>query len=149
MRFRKLRIAWLVVWSMVAVLLCVLWVQSYWWFNHAQCFLSNNRAVALITVQGVVSIFGGSFDKPIPSGVTSRIGSKKITFETDYWKSDHWNFVFGEAFKEARAPLWFLVAMSGGISTLSWFPWLSRRSLLIATTVIAVVLGAMVWQSHH
>src|SRR5262245_24633565 len=28
--FRKLRIAWSVAWSVVAVLLCVLWVRSYW-----------------------------------------------------------------------------------------------------------------------
>src|SRR5262245_65176378 len=30
MRFRKLRIAWSVGWGLVAVLLVVLWVRSYW-----------------------------------------------------------------------------------------------------------------------
>ena len=30
MRFRKLRIAWSVAWGVLAVLLCVLWVRSYW-----------------------------------------------------------------------------------------------------------------------
>src|SRR5256885_1076167 len=30
MRFRKLRIAWSVLWGSVAVLLIVLWVRSYW-----------------------------------------------------------------------------------------------------------------------
>ena len=30
MRFRKLRIAWSVVCGLVAVLLIVLWVRSYW-----------------------------------------------------------------------------------------------------------------------
>ena len=30
MRFRKLRIAWSVAWGVVAVLLIVLWVRSYW-----------------------------------------------------------------------------------------------------------------------
>jgi hypothetical protein len=30
MRFRKLRVAWSVVWGVVAALLCVLWVRSYW-----------------------------------------------------------------------------------------------------------------------
>src|SRR5687768_3936293 len=41
-RYRKLRIAWSVGWGLVAVLLCVLWVRSYWrhevigryWGNH-------------------------------------------------------------------------------------------------------------------
>src|SRR5690349_10312841 len=31
MKYRKLRIAWSVGWRIVAVLLCVLWVRSYWW----------------------------------------------------------------------------------------------------------------------
>jgi hypothetical protein len=30
MRFRKLRIAWSVAWGLLAVLLVVLWVRSYW-----------------------------------------------------------------------------------------------------------------------
>ena len=30
MRFRKLRIAWLVAWGVACVLLVVLWVRSYW-----------------------------------------------------------------------------------------------------------------------
>src|SRR4051794_33980026 len=31
MKYRKLRIAWSVVWGLAAVLLIVLWVRSYWW----------------------------------------------------------------------------------------------------------------------
>ena len=31
MNYRKLRIAWSVVFGVVAVLLIVLWVRSYWW----------------------------------------------------------------------------------------------------------------------
>src|SRR6185369_8713105 len=30
MRYRKLRIAWSTLWGLVAVLLCILWVRSYW-----------------------------------------------------------------------------------------------------------------------
>ena len=39
-KFRKLRIAWSVGWGLVAVLLCVLWVRSYWWvevYNSTDC----------------------------------------------------------------------------------------------------------------
>src|SRR6185295_19427494 len=35
MRFRKLRIAWSVFWGAACVLLIVLWVRSYWWFDEA------------------------------------------------------------------------------------------------------------------
>ena len=123
MKFRKLRIAWSVVWGLAAVLLVVLWVQSYWWFNHAQYIFSNNRFVALIAVQGVVSVFGGTFDAPVGVPVESSISSRKVWFETDYWKSQHWYFDFDEPVRIVRAPLWFLVAACGGISALSWLPW--------------------------
>src|SRR5689334_2853665 len=31
MRYRKLRIAWSVVWGLLALAVFVLWVRSYWW----------------------------------------------------------------------------------------------------------------------
>ena len=34
MKYRKLRIAWSVAWGAVAVLLCVLWIRSYWQIEH-------------------------------------------------------------------------------------------------------------------
>src|SRR5262245_51891917 len=34
MKHRKLRIAWSVAWGLLAVLLCVLWVRSYWWYDQ-------------------------------------------------------------------------------------------------------------------
>src|SRR5262245_8875502 len=37
MRFRKLRIAWSVVWGVAAVLLLVLWVRSYWRLDEFGC----------------------------------------------------------------------------------------------------------------
>jgi hypothetical protein len=36
MKHRKLRIAWSVAWGVVTVLLVTLWVQSYWQFNSWQ-----------------------------------------------------------------------------------------------------------------
>ena len=33
MRFRKLRIAWSVVWGLACVLLIALWVRSYWYWD--------------------------------------------------------------------------------------------------------------------
>src|SRR5262245_20924320 len=41
-RFRKLRIAWSVMWGVVAVLVCVLWVLSYSW-HHSICIRTINK----------------------------------------------------------------------------------------------------------
>jgi hypothetical protein len=36
MRYRKLRVAWSVVWGLAAVLLVVLWVRISWWLDSLQ-----------------------------------------------------------------------------------------------------------------
>lgn len=33
MKYRKLRMGWSVGWGVVVVMLCVLWVRSYWWID--------------------------------------------------------------------------------------------------------------------
>jgi hypothetical protein len=45
-------------------------------------------------------------------------------------------------------PYWFLVLLTGSCAVAPWISWSRRfslRTLLIATTLIAVVLGAVVW----
>jgi hypothetical protein len=46
-------------------------------------------------------------------------------------------------------PYWFLVLVSATLTAISWLPWWSKRfslrTLLIATTLVAVVLGAIVY----
>jgi hypothetical protein len=44
------------------------------------------------------------------------------------------------------APYWFPVLISGVLAAVPWIRWrFSLRTLLIATTIIAVVLGLIVW----
>jgi hypothetical protein len=46
-------------------------------------------------------------------------------------------------------PHWFLALTTGAIATIPWKPWkFSLRTLLIATTLVAVVLGLIVWHSR-
>jgi len=43
-------------------------------------------------------------------------------------------------------PYWSLFILLGAVSSLPWFPWRYRlRTLLIATTLVAVLLGLIVW----
>ena len=47
-------------------------------------------------------------------------------------------------------PNWFAVAMSAGAAVAPWIRWqFSLRTLLIATMLVAVVLGIIVWLNHH
>ena len=47
MKHRKLRIAWSVAWGVVAVLLCVLWVRSYWKSDGFAKFAPNQVRTSL------------------------------------------------------------------------------------------------------
>ncbi len=52
----------------------------------------------------------------------------------------------------AQMPHWFLVSMTLFAAVVPWLPWSRRfslRTLLIATTLVAAVLGLVVWLNHH
>jgi hypothetical protein len=48
----------------------------------------------------------------------------------------------------AFAPDWFLVGLCGAIAPLAWINRFSLRTLIIATTLVAVLLGLIVWASN-
>ncbi len=155
MKYRKLRIAWSVVWGVVAVLLIVLWVRSYWKLDG----VSGNRGnhyVYLDTLQGelhfarIVPSSAGpipwrAFHNPIvDTDLQSRDASQKGSHRVlgFAWK------VFGNGWQVAVA-LWLPALISGVIAVAPWTRQLywrfSLRTLLIATTLVAVVLGLIVW----
>jgi hypothetical protein len=63
---------------------------------------------------------------------------------------DHWQLSLRKGvrfrFLEAKAPSWFLVALSLVVAATPWIPWSRRfslRTLLIAMTLIALALGIL------
>jgi hypothetical protein len=45
-------------------------------------------------------------------------------------------------------PYWFVIAMSAALATVPWLRWrFTLRTLLIATTLVAVMLGLIVWSA--
>ena len=67
------------------------------------------------------------------------IGARRqglLGFNSGYWSRSNWVI---------QVPYWFTVATFLIIATIPWLPWkFSLRTLLIATTLIAVVLGLVV-----
>src|SRR6478609_241719 len=67
MRFRKLRIAWSVGCGIACVLLIVLWVRSYWWFDNVNFSTTETKVVQ--SFDGVMSFhYRRTFTEP---GITS------------------------------------------------------------------------------
>jgi len=157
MRFRKLRIAWSVFWGLAAVLLIVLWVRSYWWIDG----ISGNRGRHYIyaDVHSGLARFArivptGQFP-PVPWRAFSHsLRESDLEAAANSSKGNHralgfqWR-IFGNGWNVA-VPIWFPALICGGLAAVPLGrPRFTLRTLLIATTLVAVVLGLIVWLSHN
>jgi hypothetical protein len=141
MKLRKLRIAWSVFWGLACVLLVVLWVRSYKYY--------------------VITYNGPGFGSAVV-GLDSRPGS--VTIGVDDGGDMHaWSVrsidltvfggerlpalsAWGVDLNAVRMPYWFATSLFVLLARLPWFYWrFSLRTLLLATTLVAVALGLIVY----
>ena len=140
MRFRKLRIAWSVAWGVVAVLLCVLWVRSYSaGFETTQNFNSNPR-YGLVGL--ILQSSRGEFALHLLTGNRYWLGIPQFRLPGIQWTHSQPYVVF------VSLSYWLTTLASATLATIPWFPWsksFSLRTLLIGTTLVALLLGLFVW----
>jgi hypothetical protein len=152
MRFRKLRIAWSVVWGVVAVLLCVRSFRNDTLWPTPN-FEAGNFAV-YSTHGSLIAASGWFFDYEAPTWpgyyIPSRFQSlgpssfnhvrhhtSRSGFHVEYFGWRYWSF---------QIPYWFVLALFGSITAVPWMRGrFSLRTLLIAMTLVALVLGAIVY----
>jgi hypothetical protein len=146
-RFRNLRIAWSVVCSIATVLLVVLWVRSYWWEDGLVWVRGSARNVILVNSKSGTLGFsfcpGGDAEEQLlpPFFKLTRPLPRNSQVTPFAWFSD-------AVLTIIRVPTWALIALSVAIGTTPWFGHprrFSLRTLLIATTVVAVGLGLIVY----
>lgn len=154
---RKLRIAVSVFFGVLTIVLCVLWVRSYWQVDSFT-FRSKHRSYELISVCGKVRanrwIPGGSVIIPLPplsnntdwyfstAELSEFVALPSFSFQTQRQTvNGSWTDATFITFH-----YWLVCGMSLlGVC----MPWIrsrySLRTLLIATTLVAVVLGLGMW----
>src|SRR5262245_30689143 len=145
MKYRKLRIAWSVAWGVVAVVLCVLWVRSYWSidFMSGPGFADGGYTIAVGTTPGTI----GCGIMP-----TNQFIKPWMAYSTDterWWESqENATGIWGEFALDrwyANAPFWFVCLLTAIAAGTPWFACrFSLRTLLIATTLVAVGLGTII-----
>jgi hypothetical protein len=150
MRFRKLRIAWSVFWGLAAVLLIVLWVRSYWWADLL-AYRRGQTYVAVATGRGIACFRWQLFHPWVTVGNKlgwELLGGPAGTIDSGL-KPLQWTrvkdavTVFGLVIS---APCWYCVTLFATLSAVPWISWrFSLRTLLITTTLVAVVLGLFVY----
>jgi hypothetical protein len=155
MRFRKLRIAWSVVCGVLAVLLCVLWVRSYWSCDLLRRNILGTR-LEIIAVEGRLKITRTgprpNWIGPLPSTLSYQLDQPEAGTLVRHIRGFANSWGFGIKRGESSAvlvPYWFAATIAGTFAVVPWLPgWSKRfslRTLLVATTFIAVVLGAVIY----
>ncbi len=151
MRFRKLRIAWSVVWGIACVLLIVLWVRSYTG-GDVVCFggvrlakaqrlwISTRGRIESITtfVTWVTDDEGRWFwTTPLQLDLFQP-ETPKYSFAGIYWYTD--------PIPAILISDWLVLFVLGVGAAAAWIRWrFSLRTLLVATTLVAVVLGIIIY----
>jgi hypothetical protein len=153
MKHRKLRNGWSVAWGIVAVLLVALWVRSYCARDTIVVTPSAQSSIAIYSMYG--RFFLGVADVALPIHFKSSplppwevVNSSEHTNKRLLWFTvdrRSRSLVIGTRF-------WLLLSCTAVFAGMPWLPWWSNRfslrTLLIATTLVAVGLGLIVWLSQ-
>jgi hypothetical protein len=153
---RYLRIAFSATCIIACALLIVLWVRSYSWadllaYRRGQTFVAvgAGRGIACFhwhTSEPFVTV-GNKLGWELLGGPAGTIDSSLKPLE---WRRDRDPAtVFGLFIS---VPYWCCVTFFATLSAVPWLPWWSNRfslrTLLIAMTLVAVVLGLAVWAAR-
>jgi hypothetical protein len=139
---RGLRIAWSVWWGILCVLLVVLWARSY----RRVDTLDNLYGYRIAVKQGKLVLGERAPQPPIFSPRLPPV-TRAVARFLDTMAPMRVVVV-------ASIPLGILVAIGSLLTAAPWILPLSRlqrfslRTLLIATTLVAVVLGVVVWSMN-
>ena len=147
MKYRKLRIAWSVAWGIVAVLLIVLWVRSYWWSDSLAVPVPYST-VGGISYCGSLILGEQETSDAMPWHWSLRIQDYPwLPDEMDKHR-DPWGIglVKSPGGLRLEVPHFVAIIVVSLVAIGAWREWrFSLRTLLIATTLVAVGLGLIVW----
>jgi 4-amino-4-deoxy-L-arabinose transferase-like glycosyltransferase len=150
MKYRKLRIAWSVGCGIVCLLLIALWAQAETYDFEFRFPINDSTCISMHTIPGRYRVC--CFDDVLHTAYwdrESRFASseEEIERENRYYPTWRW-MSLGQAFhnyREIVLPAWLPVITIAVFGVLPWWRWrFSLRTLLIAMTLLAVVLGALV-----
>jgi hypothetical protein len=138
--WRYLRIIWTVLCGLACVLLIVLWVRSYWWSDVVWVIRPTYDAKADSANGGtIIAIFFGSERETGTEWKRNSYRHNTAMRPPDAtWKFDVYITRRG---LDASLPHWFYLFVMSLIAAAAWVRRFSLRTMLIAITLIALLLG--------
>jgi len=144
---RRLRITVSVFFAVLTVLLCVLWVRSYWRIDYIR--YTNSSVTTIGYRQGRLCFARRKLLQHAGRYHGWEAESLPMTIPRNPYSQFQWSV--GPQFANARIPFWLPILLCCLPITAQWIPRPSRRfslrTLFIAMTLLAVVLGLAVWLS--
>jgi hypothetical protein len=152
MRFLKLRIAWSLGCGILCLLLMVWWLRSYWECSLLHFSVPPDWGGHVLVVDGVVEVAKYKVVGSVQWDVTNMYSEGRAEFNDPGYQYLGFNLIIiSPRWYEIDFPLWFGILLVGCCGFSPWWPWpmtFSLRTLLVATTLVAVVLGLIVWMSQ-
>jgi hypothetical protein len=142
--FRYLRIAFSATCLIVCVLLIVLWLRSYW-RDDSVSYCNASVWIGVDSKRGLGGLLWTKMDQPPPADLAGwRVRSLPLRVDNPYVKFPRWHWDKQSGI--IWIPIGLLVLASTALAAVPWLRWrFSLRTLLIAMTLVAVVLGLAVW----
>ena len=147
---RYLRIAFSATCLIACVLLIALWMRSYWWMDRIEGMTLQGAKVTQIfkcsSLRGQITVVA----VPTLRSIWSANLWRQRPFPAERCEGEPYG-VLGFYSDEIHrsVPHWFPFTVVAILSVAPWIRWrFSLRTLLIATTLVGVILGFVVWLSR-
>lgn len=142
---RWLRFAVSAVCLLALVGLIVLWARSYWWRESLWGWLPTPGYLQVTSEYGGMMIIVTTEHSPSRWSISSKQAFPLYRYwEIALQNNGVWRGV------TIFVPHWFLLLLYAALAFVPWLPWSTRyslRTLLIVTTLVAAVLGLIVWMA--
>lgn len=143
MKFRKLRIAWSVICGILCALLIMLWVRSYWKLDVWVCN-GNSNSTIIRTDTGLITFSQSNFRSILVRRDAWVHSVENASSGMIYWQFD---WIWRKDIVLIRSAIWVLALAFAILAGGPWIRWSKQftiRTMLIATAVVALVLGIIV-----
>jgi hypothetical protein len=152
---KYLRIAVTALCLTACVLIVALWVRSYWRHDSIRTWISSSRSLVILSHEGFMVVhlrlynFVPFDELPLVYFRSGTIGDSAYLPPASWsWRS---GFIPESSYFESSVPHWILLIVSGSLAIVPWIHWSKRfslRTLLIATTLVAMGLGIIIWAAR-
>src|SRR5689334_21628724 len=123
MRFHKQRVAWSVVWGVACLLLIVLWVRSYWYWDDVRCQHSMlPYGVRIMSMRGGAYLTLKEYDASSGSHMGERLTMGVFIIDRHGERvSNCWFYLFD--YDKAYVPYWIVTVLSSVLAAAPWIRW--------------------------